>query len=170
MTLADVLAVLTGLAIAGAGFACFAMILATWAPGALERVGARAGRPGRALSIGLLLLLTTLTVVGGLLKAGGPAPLLGVAIVVFDLALAALGGAGLAVRLAQRVRAHPSGALSTRDLLRGVFLLEGAALLPIVGWLLVFPFLLLVSLGAGASGLLGRGPRVGTVEAAAPRA
>ena len=66
MTLADVLAVIAGLSIAGAGFASMSVILSLFAPGAVERAGGRiADRMGRSFLLGLLLFLAVLTWPGG---------------------------------------------------------------------------------------------------------
>lgn len=159
MTLADVLAVATGLAIIGTGFASLTLVLALLVPRRIERAGERieekpAGMCARGVALFLLVLLTA----GALLKApGAPLHLLAIALIVSGLTLAAFGGAGLAARLGRRLSAARGNGSSLSDVLRGAFLLEGAALLPIVGWFVVAPIAFFASLGAGASSL--RRPR-----------
>jgi hypothetical protein len=169
MTLADVLAVLAGLAIAGGGFASLSLILSLLAPGAVDRAAERvARRPGRSLGLGLLMLLAVLVFAGSVLKVPSPlARLAGLAAVLFGLSLAVLGGAGMAATLAKRLRGPSAGALGVREMLRGVFVLESAVLLPILGWLVVLPSAFLISLGAGLHALLRRGsPAAVTAPAA----
>ena len=158
MTLADVLAVLSGLAIAGAGFASISVILTLFASGAVERAALRvAHRPGRALGLGMLLFLAVVIGAGNLLKVPSPlARLAAIGIVLAGFSLAVLGAAAAAATLARRSRASGEGPLGLRDLLRGVFLLETAVLLPIVGWFVVLPTAFFVSLGAGLHAVLWR--------------
>jgi hypothetical protein len=154
MTLADVLTAVAGLAIAGAGFASMAIILALVMPGTVERATARiANRKGLSFTLGLLGLFALLTLAGRLLKAPSPpARLAALVLILGGLATALLGGVALARALARKLRAT-EGPLGLRDLLRGVFLLETAVLLPIVGWLVVLPIAFLISLGAGLQSL-----------------
>lgn len=166
MTLADVLAVLSGLAIAGAGFASISVILSLFAFGAVERAGLRvAHRPVRSLGLGMLLFLAVLIAAGNLLKVPSTlARLAAIGTVLAGFSLAVLGGAAVAATLARRSRASGEGPLGLRDLLRGVFLLESAVLLPIVGWFVVLPAAFFVSLGAGLHAVLRRGsPRAAAV-------
>ena len=159
MTLADVLAALAGLAIAGAGFASVSLILSLLKPEVVERAALRvAARPGRSLATGSLLVLALTIVAGSLLKGPSPLPrLAGIGAILFGLSLAVLGGAGLAAALARRLRAPAPGSTGISEMLRGVFVLESAALLPIVGWFVVLPSAFLVSIGAGLHAILRRG-------------
>ena len=157
MTLADVLAVAAGLAIAGAGFASLSVILSVLAPRAVTRARDQAERrPGRSIFLGVAAAIATALTAGAFLKA--PAPPLhvgGVFTVLFALALAVVGGAGLSSALGVRaVSSRPGGPPSVRDLLRGALLLESASLLPLVGWFVVLPAALLLSLGAGVATVL----------------
>ena len=158
MTLADVLAVVFGLAIAGAGFACLSVILRMLLPATLERAGARAvERPGRSAGLGLLTFFGSLIVWGALLKVPStPARLAAIVSILCGLSLAVLGAAALAIELGRRSAARANETASLRDLLRGVFLLEGAALFPIVGWFVVFPSAFLICLGSGVQAVFGR--------------
>jgi len=168
MTLADVLAVISGLALAGAGFACLAVILSLLMPGALERAGARAGeRPVLSAGLGLLIFFASTVLWGSLLKVPfPPARILAVAGILAVFCFAALGGAGLASRLGRSYSGTRSAA-ALDDVLRGVFLLEGAALLPIVGWFVVLPVSFLVCLGAGFQASVSRrAPRAAAAAAA----
>lgn len=171
MTLADVLAILAGLSIVGVGFACLAAILGMLVPNALGRAEARAAeRPWRSLVLGLLVFLGALVLFGGLVKSGGAARLAAAAVVLAGLSLAVLGGAAMASRLGRRSRRDETRPASPDDLLRGVLLLEGAALFPIVGWFVVLPAAFLVSLGAGFHAAIRRRAPGAAVTAPLPQA
>jgi hypothetical protein len=154
MTLADVLTAIAGLALAGAGFASMAVILALVMPATVERATARiANRKGLSFALGLLALFALMTLAGRLMKTPSPpARLAAFVLILGGLATALLGGVALARALARRLR-ETEGPIGLRDLLRGVFLLETAVLLPIVGWLVVLPIAFLISLGAGLQSL-----------------
>ncbi len=171
MTLADVLAALAGLAIAGAGFASISVILSLFVPNAVERAGARiANRLARSLGLGLLLFLGVLILAGSLLKVPFPlARLAAIGAILGGFSLAVLGGAAMAATLARRSRASVEAPVGLRDLLRGVFLLETAVLLPIVGWFVVLPAAFLISLGAGFHAVLRRGVPAATAAAPVPQ-
>jgi hypothetical protein len=157
MTLADVLAVAAGLAIAGAGFASLSVILSVLAPRAVARARDQAERrPGRSIFLGLAAAVATALTVGAFLEAPAPPLHAGAVLALLAaLALAVLGGAGLAGALGVRAT-EGSGPrpVSVRDLLRGALLLESASLLPLVGWFVVLPAALLLSFGAGVATLL----------------
>lgn len=158
MTLADVLAALAGLAIAGAGFASVSLILSLLTPNLVERAALRiAGRPGRSLATGSLFVLALLIVAGSFLKVPlRLAHMAGIGAILSGLSLAVLGGVGMATALARRLQGPAAGFPGIREMLRGVFVLESAALLPIVGWFVVLPLGVLISLGAGFHAVLRR--------------
>jgi hypothetical protein len=171
VTLADVLTAVASLAIAGAGFASMAVILSLFMPGAVGRATARiANRKGLSFAIGLVGLFALLSLAGALLKVPSPAARIAAILVILGgLATALLGGVALARTLAARVRIA-EGPLGLRDLLRGVFLLETAVLLPIVGWFLVLPAAFLISLGAGFLSLWPRASRAAAITSPAESA
>jgi len=155
MTLADVLAAVSGLALGGAGFASFTIVLKLLFPGTVDRAAAKASqRPGRSLVIGMAAFLLLFLGVTGMLKApGGPKPLAAILLLLAGLTFAAVGGAGLAAGLGKRWRRNAEGA-RLRDVAIGALLLEGAAALPLVGWFVLAPALLLVCLGTGLRTIL----------------
>jgi hypothetical protein len=150
MTLADVLAVVSGLALAGAGFASFSVVLLLFFPRTVDRAAVKvAERPGRSLLLGTLAFLLLFLGVAAMLKApGGPKPFAAVVLLLTALTFAAVGGAGLAVRIGQRWR-KTTEQPRLRDVAIGALLLEGAAVLPLVGWFVLAPAMLLVALGTG---------------------
>ncbi|HRE27905.1 MAG TPA: hypothetical protein PK954_14795, partial [Anaerolineales bacterium] len=81
----------------------------------------------------------------------GVGQFLGFAGIVLVLAFAGIGAAGFA--------AHLGSAETLRGFLIGATLTELAMALPVIGWFLVTPLLLVASLGAGAFALLRWMPR-----------
>ena len=154
MTLADLLAALGAVVLLGAGFTAFAVVLSVLAPGAVDRARAAAGRPAATAALGLLAFVTVFVVAVGLAKTSGAGwKLLALATFLGGLAVAALGGTGIASSLGARTAA--AGEPSLLTLLRGAALLGFSCLMPILGWLVVFPAAFLVALGAGVRALLG---------------
>jgi hypothetical protein len=80
----------------------------------------------------------------GLIKLGGWALLLGL------LALAALGGGGMALLVGGRIEERAPRLSSFGALGRGAGLLIAAGLVPLLGWFVLTPLCLLTALGAGA--------------------
>lgn len=154
MTLADLLAVLGGVVLLGAGFTAFAVVLSVLVPAAVDRARAAAGRPGATAALGLLAFVTTFVVAVGLAKTSGAGwKLLALATLLGGLSVAALGGTGIASSLGARTA--PAGEKPLGSLLRGAALLGFSCLMPLLGWLVVFPAAFLVALGAGVRALLG---------------
>ncbi len=150
MTLADVLAVVSGLALGGAGFASFSIVLLLFFPRTVDRAASKVSqRPGRSLLLGTAAFFLLFFGIAATLKApGGPKPLPAVLLLLGGLTFAAVGGAGLAAGLGQRSSKSP-GAPRLRDVAIGALLLEGAAALPLVGWFVLAPAVLLLALGTG---------------------
>jgi hypothetical protein len=69
------------------------------------------------------------------------------------LSLAALGGSGLAMLIARRVRDQEPQLSAYAALMRGAALVVVPGLLPVFGWFLVTPIMLVVGIGAGTKAL-----------------
>ena len=160
MTLADVLAVVSGLVLGGAGFASFSIVLLLVSPRTVDRAAAKASeRPGRSLLSGIAAFLLLFVTVTGMLKApGGPKPFVAIVVLLGGLTVAAIGAAGLAAGLGRRWR-RSSGEARLTDVAFGALILEGAAALPLVGWFVVAPVALCFALGTGLRTVLFRGRR-----------
>jgi hypothetical protein len=83
----------------------------------------------------------------------GPAKLLGWLGVAASLTLASLGAAGLVAQMARRLQGQ-STLSSAAAFVRAAVALELAAALPFIGWLVVVPLTIVVSLGATVFALL----------------
>ncbi|MBK8990102.1 MAG: hypothetical protein IPM39_29245 [Chloroflexi bacterium] len=114
--------------------------------------------PGRTFFWGLLLvflLTAAVLVLVNLPLPGGN--FTAVALVIFSLAVAAVGAAGLTHWMAQQLRQRSNPGLSAAGgFLRAVVALELAAAFPIIGWFLFIPLCLVLSLGAAVHALISR--------------
>lgn len=168
MTIGDVLATLSFLA--GAGFSCWALLVASallwhgradWARAQLE------ARPWRVLATGVgsaigggLLIALLANLPNGVLKLSGWL------LFFVMLGVAALGGGALATLGGERLRrACPElsvlGAIS-----RAAALLVGAQFVPLLGWFVLLPLSFFLALGAGCRALWSlRVPRSLTIAA-----
>jgi hypothetical protein len=161
VTIADVLAILAALAIAGAGFPSLLVLTRLLLPASVAR--SESGltcKPVRLVAFGFgaaVLVIAAASVASNTLA--GPGKLLGLVILLCGLALSVLGATGLAARLARAAWGNADQPPSVRDLIRAAVLLELACALPVAGWFVVLPIAICASLGAGVSAALSRIPR-----------
>ena len=156
MTMADILAVISGLIIIGLGFPALFIILTITFPQAVERANLTIStKPLRTIARGLLtfialalIFIITSHAHFGLFK------LFNLFIVLGALTLAMLGGAGLANHLAYRYSALSNSRQSARNLFFSALLVELALVLPLIGWFVLLPITFLLMLGAGCEVLL----------------
>ena len=156
MTIADILAIILGLALIGLGFCAFSLVMALVWPGAVERAARQTrNRPLASLFSGLGTLVAVLIATAVLMKIPAPpARLLALVLLLSALTLSAIGGSGLAGQLGARYRESVRADPSIKDVLRGAVLLESAVAFPVVGWFVLFPLAFLITLGAGLRSLL----------------
>ena len=104
---------------------------------------------GRCLRVGLLATVPTILAVLVLINVAVPfAQVLAVAIALSALAFAALGAAGLTLRMARQLQRRSAELSESAAYLRAAIALELAAAFPFIGWLLVIPFTILYAFGA----------------------
>ncbi len=159
--MADMIGVSIVLVLFATAFPAYLTVLwRTW-PGAVERARERLERtPGRSLALGAALAaLLAVPMIVLLVMPNGVAQFLGYSLLVLALAYAGVGAAGFASRV--------GGAAGLRGLLVGAAVTEFAMALPVIGWFVVTPLLLLASLGAGTFALLRWRPRVTAATPAA---
>ncbi len=142
------------------GLAFPGMLTAWWLlfPGVVGRSAVRLERsPWKAFWTGAAaLVLAFIPIVILLALPFGPAKFLGWAGALLLLAFSSLGSAGLAAHLGLRL-SQRSGALSpAAGFVRGAFVLEMAVLFPLIGWFLVLPLTVFISLGAALLGFVSR--------------
>lgn len=158
MAIGDVLAVVA------AGLTIFGSTWALLVASALMfggRVGAAQRsieqHPWRCLGLGIALALPLGTLAVAL--AAQPLPLLklgGTVLYLMLFAIAMIGGGGLASLIGRRVLTMDPQLTAFQALGRGSGVLVGASLFPLLGWFLLGPAIVLVSLGSGAMSLVAR--------------
>jgi hypothetical protein len=158
MTLADVFATVVVLAIAGVGFPSLVLLVTLLFPTRVTRAAEHAAaRPGWVLGVGALALVTLLifmSIVSNTLA--GPGKLLSLLGVIASLAVSSIGFSGLSRRVARQMKTEPPDSASHSELFAAAALVELACALPLVGWLVVLPLVLLTSFGAGVLAVAGR--------------
>jgi hypothetical protein len=88
----------------------------------------------------------------------GPAKFIGWVLLAASLALSSIGSAGIAAHLANRLAQQ--GSLSPLSaFVRGAVVLELAAFFPVIGWLFLWPLLLITAFGATSFAILNWMPR-----------
>lgn len=150
--MADMIGVSIVLVLFASAFPAYLTVLwRTW-PGGVERARERLERtPGRSLALGVMLAaLLAVPMVVLLVMPNGVAQFLGYTLLALALAYAGIGAAGFATRV---------GGVGLRGMLIGAAVVEFAMALPVIGWFVVTPLLLLASLGAGTFALLRWRPR-----------
>jgi hypothetical protein len=158
MAIGDVLAVVAaGLAIFGSTWALLVASALMFGGRTTAAQRSIELHPWRCFGIGLLLALPFGTLAVAL--AAQPLPLLklvGTCLYLTLFALAALGGGGLASAIGRRCSALDPSLSALQALGRGSGVLVGASLFPLLGWFLLGPAIVLVSLGAGVLSLVAR--------------
>ena len=83
------------------------------------------------------------------------------------IGISIFGTGGLTRLVARRINDHGGSESSYQALAKGGLLIVLAELLPVFGWVVIFPYVLIASFGAGVFALFGR-RRLVIVEAGAP--
>lgn len=158
--MADISAIFFILLIVGTAFP--AMLAAWWLlfPTLIARAQARVEKtPVQALWMGLIILIgLTIPTVILLALPFGVAKFIGWILLAAALAFSSIGSAGIAAHLADRLARH-SNVTALGGFIRGAILLELAAFFPVIGWLFVWPLLLIEAFGAAGFALLNWMPR-----------
>ncbi len=117
--------------------------------------------PWRAFWMGLAILFVAGIPIFILIALPfGPAKFVGATLAFLILAVASLGAAGIAAEMGDRLGSKRGDQLSaTGAFIRAAVALELAAAFPLVGWFIVIPLTVIVSIGATTFALLGWIPR-----------
>src|SRR5579872_2039935 len=160
LTIGDVLAVLgVLLALSICAWAMYIAIALLFQDKANQAADAISVAPWKTGFSGFLIAVIVLPlVVIGWSHPGGR--LLGLLMLLAVLMLSAVGGAGIALVAARRIRALDTTISPLAALSRGAALVIVPTQLPIFGWFVVSPLLLFVGLGAGIQILRARNPVV----------
>ncbi len=89
----------------------------------------------------------------------GPAKFIGWILLAVSLALSSIGSAGIAAHLGERMKQTGDNHSALSAFVRGAAVLELAAFFPVIGWLFLWPILLITTFGATGFALLNWMPR-----------
>ena len=173
MTIGDVLAVTAGIGAVGVAWTAVILLFALAFPARAAAAQAKlTSAPGASFGIGLTAVLG-----GGLLALvcwnapAGPVKLLAAVIAAGICLTAALGSAGAVRLLGERIDAAGTGLSPFAGLTRAAILYVLAGFLPVLGWFVILPCALLLSVGSGAAALapirVKQSARQAEIEAAA---
>jgi hypothetical protein len=169
--MADILAIVLVLAALGLAYPALLTALRLIFFNKVEKTRANLeAHPWRCLWTGLGLgLLTGLPAFLLIAAPLGLFKFMGWSLVSLILAVATLGGAGLAQILEERAAALASGWKPGLPGLRGAVLLELAAAFPLIGWFLFLPLTTLAGLGAAVPALFRGAPSAALAASGDPR-
>ncbi len=157
MTIGDVLAVMAAVFVLGATWAATILLTALAFPTRTARAQQKiVAGPGASLARGLGVGIVLGVLAAAFWSHPGPARLIGGLFLAALGALAAIGSAGIARLVGERIQSVGSHMNPFATLTRGTILYVAAGFLPVVGWFLVAPVALLLSLGGGAGAILAR--------------
>jgi len=158
--MADISAIFFILLILGIAFP--AMLTAWWLlfPSVIQRTQARIEKTlSQSFWLGLVIVIAlTVPIVILLALPFGPAKFLGWILLAASLAFSSIGSAGIAAHLGNRLT-QKSNVTPLGGFVRGAVVLELASFFPVIGWLFIFPVLLIAAFGATGFALLNWSPR-----------
>ena len=158
--MADISAIFFILLIIGVAFP--AMLTTLWLlfPSLISRAQTRVEKtPMQSFWMGLAIVVgVTIPIIILLALPFGPAKFIGWILLAASLALSSIGSAGIAAHLGKRLISQSNfSALS--GFVRASVILELTAFFPIIGWLFIWPLMLITAFGATAFALLNWMPR-----------
>ena len=161
MTIGDILAVIAAVLLVGASWAATILMIALAFPARVAAAQAKlTAAPGACLGRGLAVLLVSgLLAIAFSKAAAGPARLLALLILGGLGVVAALGSAAIVRLLSGRIDALGSPMTPFASLTRASVLYVAAGFLPVIGWGVVLPAALLLSVGSGVAVLFGARPK-----------
>lgn len=140
-----------------------AMIAAWWLlfPSVVTRAQTRIEKTlARTFWLGLMIVIAvTIPIVILLALPFGPAKLVGWVLLATSLALSSIGSAGIAAHLGEQMRHAGNNYTPLNAFIRGAVVLELAAFFPMIGWLFVWPLMLITAFGATGFAILNWMPR-----------
>ncbi len=158
MILSDVVAIALSvigvlLSLQGLWLVCLAM----W-PGRVEMAAVRCRKNGLAcFFVGLPATAILLLFAGTVAKRlGGPGQLIGFILLFFYVIFAGVGMSGLVTHIGRRLESPADAGRSWRATVRGGAALELACLIPLLGWVGIFPISLIIGFGAATLTLFSR--------------
>lgn len=142
----------------------FPSMLAAWwllFPNLVNRAQTRVEKTlARTFWLGLVIVIVlTIPIIILIALPFGPAKLMGWILLAVSLALSSIGSAGIAAHLGERIKGTGTTLTPLSRFIRGAVILELAAFFPIIGWLFLWPIMLITAFGATGFVLLNWMPR-----------
>ncbi len=159
--MADVAAIFGSLLLLGIAFPGMLSACYLFLPRQVEKAHLRVARtPWKSFWMGVAVSIGVTIPIGILLALpAGAAKFLGFLGLFLVLALSLIGASGIVLRMAAELQRRTPALSDAGAFVRAAVALELAAIFPLVGWMILFPLAVFVSLGATAFALLGWLPR-----------
>ena len=119
-----------------------------------DDLAARSIDDARFDAILVILIVVTIPIILLMAMPFGPAKFLGWILLAVSLALSSIGSAGIAAHLGERMKHAGNDYTPLGAFIRGAVVLELAVFFPIIGWLFVWPLILITAFGATGFALL----------------
>jgi hypothetical protein len=170
--MADISAIFFILLIFSIAFPCMLAIWWLLFPSMINRAQTRIEKTlARTFWLGLMIVIAvTIPIVILFALPFGPAKLVGWVLLATSLALSSIGSAGIAAHLGEQMRHAGNNYNPINAFIRGAVILELAAFFPIIGWLFIWPLMLITAFGATGFALLNWMPREKTPKSSATTA
>ena len=107
----------------------------------------------------VILIVVTIPITVLVAMPFGPAKFLGWILLSVSLALSSIGSAGIAAHLGEQMRQDGNNYTPLNAFVRGAVVLELAAFFTIIGWLFIWPIMLITAFGATGFAILNWMPR-----------
>ena len=165
--MADISAIFFVLLILGVAFPSMLTTLWLLFPRVIARAQMRVEKtPWQSFWFGFAILVAfTIPIIILLALPFGPAKFIGWIMLAGALTFSSIGSAGIAAHLGERLT-HQSNLSALNGFIRGSLVLELAAFFPVIGWLFIWPVMLIVAFGASGFALLNWMPREQTQSTA----
>jgi bacteriorhodopsin len=142
----------------------FPSLLAAWwllFPSLITRAQTRIEKTlSQSFWLGLIVIIALTVPIFILLALPfGPAKFLGWILLTASLAFSSIGSAGIAAHLGEQMKRAGNNYTSINAFIRGAVVLELAAFFPVIGWLFIWPIMLITAFGATGFALLNWSPR-----------
>lgn len=168
--MADISAIFFILLIISIAFPCMLVVWWLFFPNLIMRAQTRVEKTlSRTFWLGLVVVIAvTIPIIVLMALPFGPAKFLGWILLAVSLALSSIGSAGIAAHLGERMRHAGNNYTPLSAFIRGAVIFELAAFFPIIGWLFVWPIMLIAAFGATGFALLNWMPREKTIRTPEP--
>lgn len=102
----------------------------------------------------VIVIVVTIPIIVLMALPFGPAKFFGWILLAVALALSSIGSAGIAAHLGERIKRTGTILTPLSAFIRGAVILELAAFFPVLGWLFLWPILLITAFGATSFAIL----------------